>query len=490
MGAELKVLFELPGNFKKKIQDGFKGVIKVQEESPILKEQKKLLSINNKNINNLKNSINQLKGIQNKISKTSPGGNFRYNKMSEKILKQQEQLSKKTISSLKLQDTIEGSNVKGGKSGGKGGMAGLAVLMGGVIGLMMQLVQSSKSIQFILQVVGGLIDALVGPLVPILIGLIKPVFTVLMFLMGFMIKFFQDPVAALKDLFNGLIDGLKNLLGFGGKDKQKGAAKGLGAIAGAGIGFALGGPLGALIGSAIGPVILGWAADLGEWLGKIAGTFTLWINELTGGAIKEYIDGIVLFFKGMWDVFAGIFTLDWDQFKSGAINMINGLWKMLTATFSGSIKTLSIIGEWLWELFTNLWTKQINFLSNIGSWIYDTMTSILSSSLNVLSDIGSWIKNKIMKLWKGTKSFGTSLLNKGKSIIGMNDGIVSPNGRLVSVSPQDYIMAAKDPKKLMGGNSGSVVNNIYLTVNGNADRSMIEMIKRELRRELSSKGAF
>ena len=407
-----------------------------------------------------------------------------------------------------------GGKKGGGKEGGMSGkgLIGLAAVAGGIIGLLSQLIQSTKAIQFTMEFIGGLLNMLLAPILLVVLTLLKPFLIMFLLLSKYLFDFFIDPSKALENLWESIKTGLSNLLGFGGKEKQEGAAEGFGAIAGAGLGFAFGGPLGALIGAVIGPIIAKLAVGLGVWIGELLATFTLWLDDLTGGKITQIINGIVEYFSGLWDIIAGIFTLDWERIKKGFSQLASGLWNIITGVLGGSWEILKIFGVWMWEkikeAFSAAWELLGMFgdwywnklkesfadawelLSGFGYWIFDEMTSVLSTSLNVLSGIGQWIKDKMTDLWDGIKSTGSSMLDRITSTVGIGDGVVSPNGRLISINPKDYLLASKNPKDLMGGNSSGNNITINLTVNGNADRGMIDMIKRELRRELSAKGSF
>ena len=490
MGAELKLIFEGLDQVKKKIEEAFKTGMKIDVDKDRMggkgKVPQSFITGQKQFAANLKQNIDALEGLKKSMNRFKDFSKIQ--EINNKIMKENAKITK-------IETNIAKATGVGGVKGGKGakggkGMAGMAILMGGMIGLMMQLVQSTKSIQFILQFIGGLIDALIGPLIPILLTLLKPFLTIFLFLAQFMAKFFMDPVGALRELFTDLLDGMKNLVGFGGKDKQKGAVSGLGAIAGGGIGFAVGGPVGALIGTMLGPLIGKLAFGLGEWIGNLLGTFHLWLNDLTGGEVTEFFNGIVDFFSGLWDILAGIFTLDWQRVKDGFFKMFDGFWNIITYPFEAAWELLKTLGQWIYDKFKESLATTWELLKGFGNWIWDTITGILATSLNVLSDIGSWIKKKIQKLWEGTKAVGEKLWSGVKSTVGIDDGVVSPNGRVISINPKDYLIATKNPKDLMGdkGNGNNIT--INLTVNGNADRSMIDTIKRELRRELSAKGAF
>lgn len=331
-----------------------------------------------------------------------------------------------------------------------------AVAIGGAVAILTQLLASVKSVVGLLEVIGGMINYLVAPFVPILLGLIKPVFVVLQVLLGFMLKFFKDPKTALQDAFSGLLDFLKNLMGFGGEDKQQGAIKSGSVVAGAAIGGVVGGPAGALIGAAIGPVIADLAIKLGEQFGNLLITLTEfgmklakgffsfvdWLDSFFGTSIFESIksifNGIVNVFGGIWKIIKGIFTLDWRMILDGIKQVFSGLGQILEGIFLYGFSLLKIVLSTVWMV-----------LKNIFQWAWDGIKSVFSSAVDILTSI----INGIIKLANKLPGIQFDLIGKGNAVASSN-------------------------------------TQINVNIEGSADQKTVEQVVKELRNELNRRGAF
>lgn len=59
-------------------------------------------------------------------------------------------------------------------------------------------------------------------------------------------------------------------------------------------------------------------------------------------------------------------------------------------------------------------------------------------------------------------------INRQVSQTSVHDALISTNGRVITTDPKDYLIATKNPRELVGGNSvvQPVINNI---INNNAD---------------------
>lgn len=137
-----------------------------------------------------------------------------------------------------------------------------------------------------------------------------------------------------------------------------------------------------------------------------------WMIDVWAVGFKRQIDGIIDnvkivlgYFEGWWKILKGIFTLDFSLLKEGFI-MVGQ----------------SIIDFLLWPL------KQVLRLVDgiAGFFGFDTG---LASGLEELTDIGG-----------RTESVG--------------DAVISPDGDVISTSPEDYLIATKNPEALAGTVSG------------------------------------
>ena len=141
----------------------------------------------------------------------------------------------------------------------------------------------------------------------------------------------------------------------------------------------------------------------------------------------------------------------------------------------------------LWAV--NAIKNAFNFIVGLGKWIWDT----IKAGLEFIGDLGSkiweWFKGILSSIGDGLKSIVNGMiriLNKVPfvNVKQITDGVVSPGGQVVSVAPDDWLIATKDPKSLGGG--GDTIN---ISVSGNSFknendmRKMVDMISKELQRK-------
>lgn len=460
MAAEIKVLFEGIGNVKKQIEDAFKGTLKLKsKESKVEKDSIDSLKGQIKEMTKLRNSITNLDKIM---------------ELNKKINKQQQQVGKLTNAGVK------------GKSGG--GMGVGAIAKGTFIGgALLSLVKGTKAISFILETISGLLNALIGPFVPMMLKVMTPLFKVLLSMSYFMYNFFKDPLKALMGAGDTLLGGKGEKAQL---NASKNVARGAGAIAGGIIG-AIFGP----VGIAIGAVLGAWIADLGvtlfENVFKFAATFGEILAEF-GYKLGEIIAEGVLWIYDKLKI-AG----DWivDKLVTGMV-YVALLGKLIYDSIKSALSTtwelLKEFSTWIWEKITGAFSSTWEILKGFADWVYTSLKDSLSDTWESMKDAGKELVNAFIDManWVIDKYNSIPVLGDVGTIPSVNDGIISPAGKIVSVNPKDYLMASKNPDDFRsGGNSGNNIT-INLTVQGNTDKSVVDTIMKKLRTELSKKGAY
>jgi hypothetical protein len=91
------------------------------------------------------------------------------------------------------------------------------------------------------------------------------------------------------------------------------------------------------------------------------------------------------------------------------------------------------------------------------------LLSLVDKAKSAASSIGNTIGN-------GFSSIGKA--------IGVNDAIISPEGRIITTHPDDYLIATKNPGALAGG---GIVVNVYGDVSG---QELIQKVKEGIMNEL------
>jgi hypothetical protein len=88
----------------------------------------------------------------------------------------------------------------------------------------------------------------------------------------------------------------------------------------------------------------------------------------------------------------------------------------------------------------------------------DSIVGWFTSAWDKIKKIVDSIKGAVNVVKDKASSIGTSIVNKAKSVIGINDGVIAPNGQLVSTAPDDWLIATKNPASLGAGAGGITIN--------------------------------
>lgn len=126
--------------------------------------------------------------------------------------------------------------------------------------------------------------------------------------------------------------------------------------------------------------------------------------------------GVVLdVLVGLFDVFAGIFTGDWDRVWEGIKEIFSGVWDFLIATFQNWGDTFVALADtvlgWFGTDWETVWGAIRDFFvgiwEGISSWFSSTLTAIESFFVGIWTGISDFFTG----LWTGLTSFVSSTLS-------------------------------------------------------------------------------
>lgn len=88
----------------------------------------------------------------------------------------------------------------------------------------------------------------------------------------------------------------------------------------------------------------------------------------------------------------------------------------------------------------------------------DSIVGWFESAWNKIKAIVDKIKSAVSSVTSKATSIGANIVSKVKSTIGIDDGVIAPNGQLVSTAPDDWLIATKNPQSLGAGAGGITIN--------------------------------
>jgi hypothetical protein len=179
--------------------------------------------------------------------------------------------------------------------------------------------------------------------------------------------------------------------------------------------------------------------------------------------------------KPAFNILLSVGTWIWEQIIKPGLSAVASFGTWIWNLFVAGLKNIASFGTWIWTKFTD----GLKDIASFGSWIWTKFTD----GLKDIASFGTWIWNLIKSPFDSLVSFIKSAYNyladssigKAFGMTSIEDGIVQ-NGNVISTSPQDYIVATKNPQSL-GGNSNITIN---VTGNSFGNRSDIDYMTRQI----------
>lgn len=224
--------------------------------------------------------------------------------------------------------------------------------------------------------------------------------------------------------------------------------------------------------------------------------------------MKDMAGGFFDFLKGGWEFIVGIFTLNGDKIKSGAMRMWNGLVRFIGGALKAIYGLIITLGLGALRGFKFLWDSLVKLTLWLVSKMSDGMRSFFSKIYNwgkdLVGDLGRGIRNS----WWKFKDALVSVFRRSKSAIKnwlsnfwdnilpwrrgggdsndsggnnpkQNDFISRPGGGITPFSSQDTIVGFKGDSPFGGGTN--ITQNININV---SDKEMMRRMIDDNNRKL------
>lgn len=217
------------------------------------------------------------------------------------------------------------------------------------------------------------------------------------------------------------------------------------------------------------------------------------INAITGfgTAIWEGLQMIFFFIVGLFATFLDAVFPGWEESLQKIWETITNIWNRIKETavivwtaikefFIKVIKTiidpvveafqgLKDFFSTLWEFIKAGFTEAVNKIKAVLQPLIDFIDNIL----NKLSKIGNAIGGFGGRVGNAVSGFFSNIVDRGQSVVGVNDAVISPGGQIVTTHPDDWLIATKNPQSL--GQGGGSVN---VTITGNSFMGEADMAEK------------
>lgn len=204
---------------------------------------------------------------------------------------------------------------------------------------------------------------------------------------------------------------------------------------------------------------------------------------------------------GLFDIFAGIFTCDWDMVWQGVQEIFGAVWDFVVATFENWISTFTSLADtvlgWFgtdWEtvwtnvktffsdtwnaissffsgiltgiktFFTDTWNAIVSFFSGILSGIYSSVTGTMTEIHDTFTNIWDSITGFLSGAWETIKNIVTVGIMAVKEIISAAFQIITLPFRFIWENCKDTVLSIWETIKSVIGEKIDAVKEKITTV--------------------------
>lgn len=182
---------------------------------------------------------------------------------------------------------------------------------------------------------------------------------------------------------------------------------------------------------------------------------------------------------GLFDIFAGIFTGDWDMVWQGVQEVFGAVWDFVVATFESWISTFTSLADtvlgWFgtdWEtvwtnvktFFSDTWNAISSFFSGILSGIYSSVTGTMTEIHDTFTNIWDSITGFLSGAWETIKNIVTVGIMAVKEIISAAFQIITLPFRFIWENCKDTVLSIWETIKSVIGEKIDAVKEKITTV--------------------------
>lgn len=182
---------------------------------------------------------------------------------------------------------------------------------------------------------------------------------------------------------------------------------------------------------------------------------------------------------GLFDIFAGIFTGDWDMVWQGVQEVFGAVWDFVVATFENWISTFASLADtvlgWFgtdWEtvwtnvktFFSDTWNAIVSFFSGILSGIYSSVTGTMTEIHDTFTNIWDSITGFLSGAWETIKNIVTVGIMAVKEIISAAFQIITLPFRFIWENCKDTVLSIWETIKSVIGEKIDAVKEKITTV--------------------------
>jgi len=222
------------------------------------------------------------------------------------------------------------------------------------------------------------------------------------------------------------------------------------------------------------PIIAGLGASLGLILiiiavviAVVAGMYIAWKNNFLGmqqvvqnivNGIKQWFEGLKQFFGGILKVIKGLFTGDFEMVKEGIIMIFKGLWNMLIGGWHATMNAIKAIVIGAIQIVWNIIKVVIDGIK----WVFEKIPGL--NKLNPFGAITSIGKGILGSFATGgvVPQTGPYVLHKGETVVPNGSG----SGINMNVSYNVTVSDKREFENMLKDNNNKLTQDVRRLVNG------------------------
>lgn len=183
-------------------------------------------------------------------------------------------------------------------------------------------------------------------------------------------------------------------------------------------------------------------------IGALMPIFSVLLPIVTGTftAIGSVIKGALQILTGIFQVFKGIFTGDWNGLWNGLKTIVTGVWTAITGILSGSFQLVQGIFQGALALITTIWNGAWNGIKGLVTAIWGGIGGIIAGGWNRVKAFFTggisliknlwgagwhWVHAKAVSIWHGITGAISSGVSRAVGVVrGLPGRAVSAVGNL------------------------------------------------------------
>lgn len=155
----------------------------------------------------------------------------------------------------------------------------------------------------------------------------------------------------------------------------------------------------------------------------------------------------------LWDFFGTIAKFVWDSIS----NQVKNGFDFIKKLFIGAKDTITPLWQAVWDAIVQIVNSMV---AKVKAPII-ALIEWFKEQIERIKQLASSVGNAVYGAVGAVGGAVSSVIQKGQQVTGVQDAVITPDGRIVKTDPADYLIATKNPAALAGAGG----QNVFVTIN-------------------------